>query len=235
MAAAVVATSAMVYPLARDRLADYRANKALLSSMDGMRPGGDSWEAFTALQAQERRVMQATGAKAPSAQERVTDQERKWLLSALGQGNLVAAASLFPDPLRQDDPIYAPQRFQAIRKQAAERVLTAAEAALGRRGDAAYSDRWMLHAAANINALGVDRPRNPAQAAMLYEAAFEAGDTLAALGAAAMAKELGRKEDAYRWALRCLGPCQTPGFDLSVYQAGLSLQAITRVQRSAAP
>ncbi len=228
-AVAVLAGTAS-YPAARGALANHRANKALESAMDSFRPGGDPWESFTALQTAEREAMAATGAKSPRARERVAGLERKWLREALGQGNLVAAAALFPDPARQDAPIYEPDRFADVRKESVERVLTAAEAAMGRVAHPIYTDRWVLHAAANIHAAGTDRPRNAAQAAQLYAAAFDAGDTLAALGAAVSLKASGNRAAAYRWALRCTGPCRNAQFDLSTYQAGLSAADIADAQ-----
>ncbi|MBN8924193.1 MAG: hypothetical protein J0I96_14030 [Rhodanobacter sp.] len=235
VAAAVAVGSALVYPVARGRLADYRADKALAAAVGSIRAGGDPWENFTALQRAERETMDTTGAVAPSEQKRVTEREQRWLEEALGQGNLVAATALFPDPFRKDTPVYAPERFASVRKAAMDRVLTAAEAALGHRGEHAYTDGWVLHAAANIHAAGTDQARNAAQAVQLYEAAYRAGDTLAALGAARLNQELGRPEAAYRWALQCLGPCQTQGFDLSEYQAGLTPKAIEQAQKGAAP
>lgn len=235
VAAVAVAGAALIYPIARDRLANYRANKALAAALGSIRPGGDPWENFTALQLDERRTMEATGANAPSERQRITERERRWLTDALGQGNLVAAAALFPDPFRSDGTIYAPERFAKVREAAVERILAAAQAAQGRRGGPVYTDGWVLHAAANVQATDAYRRANAAQAAQLYEAAYKAGDTLAALGAARLAKELGRPEAAYQWALRCLGPCQTPGFDLSHYQAGLTLNAIEQAQKGAAP
>ncbi|UJJ60641.1 hypothetical protein [Rhodanobacter denitrificans] len=211
-------------------MANYRADRALVAAVEAIHPGGDPWEAFSALQQSEQRALEATGAKSPRARDRVTDLERRWLRAALGQGNLVAAAALFPDPSRADAPIFAPARFAKLREESVDRVLTAAHAALRRQAQPTYTDRWMLHAAANIHAAGTDRPRNPAQARQLYAAAFAAGDTLAALGAARMAKEAGLAAEAYRWALRCTGPCRTPGFDLSTYQAGLTKDAIAKAQ-----
>lgn len=228
--ALLLVAAVALYPAARAALANYQADKALTSAMDSIHPGGDPWENFTALQAAERAALEVTRATSPPERRRVTDLERRWLRDALGQGNLVAAAALFPDPARTDAPIYEPVRFTKLRTANVDKVLTAAEVAMGRQAQPTYTDRWMLHAAANIHASGTDRPRNASQALQLYAAAFAAGDPLSALGAARMASELGQRQEAYAWALRCVGPCRTPGLDLSTYQAGLSKKAIAKAQ-----
>ncbi|KZC32611.1 MULTISPECIES: hypothetical protein [unclassified Rhodanobacter] len=233
--AVVLIAAGVAYPWARGAVANYRADKALVSAIAAIGRGGDPWENFTALQHAERDALEATRAKSPHERERVSELERRWLRDSLGQGNLVAAAALFPDPARSDAPIYEPSRFADLRAENVDKVLIAAEAAIGRQAQPIYTDRWMLHAAANIHASGTDRPRNVPQALQLYAAAFAAGDALAALGAVRMAKELGQTEEAYRWALRCAGPCRTPGFDLSTYQAGLSNEAIAKAQGETMP
>lgn len=229
---------AISYPLGlRDLLANRAADKQLAAAMNSIPEGSDPWEAFLALQRAEREALASTGAKAPTSEPLVTEKESRWLASALQQGNEVAILAVVGDQGRDGNGvIFRSQRFTIDRALLTERVLSAADAAASREPDAlTISDKWMLRAAGRLYVEGIARPRDTARAVALFAKSWQAGDTLSALDAARVLRETGDKVEAYRWALRCTGPCRPADFNLALYQEGLTPAQIEDAQRDGAP